>query len=493
MSSTSIYIQTLGCAKNEVDSRHMAENLLDAGFSVVDTPFDADVLIVNSCGFLEAATRESIEVALELAEDKNDKLLIMTGCVPARYGEELQKELREVDVFVTVEQESSIARIVSELMKNKQAMQPLPTEQSSQAVPEEKESAEQIAQRIAQQKQEPSQKQESQAEWDTLAVQEELDEWDVPHVTPQNTLKQGWAYVKISDGCDRFCSFCTIPYIRGRYASRPYQDIEKEVRSLLEAGVKEVVFVGQDTGVYGQDFKKKKIATQPHSLAQLVLRLQPLFAKAHARMRLLYIQPDGMDEELLNAFATCDELINYIDIPIQHTSQTLLARMKRKGSIDTFRALFQTIKERLGTVTLRTTAMVGFPGETQKEVDELLGFIDEVDFDYVSCFAYSQEAPARAASFEDQIDEEMKLERLQMLLDTTQAAGEKQIARHVGETVTVLVTGEEDGKSIGRAWFQAPDSDGIVIIDDKHIEPGTLVSVKLVDSVGFDCIGETER
>lgn len=448
----SVYFQTHGCAKNEVDTRHMALRLADEGFAIVDTPQAADILVVNTCGFLEAATRESLEGVLELAEDKGDKLLIMAGCVPARYYKELKgslpADLPEVDAFIDVASEKNIVSIVRDLWEENQQVQ------HHQSDAKEAKTAT------------PS------------------------HATPlpasTSTASQGWAYVKISDGCNRFCSFCTIPFIRGRYQSRSYTDIEQEVRALQEEGVQEIDFVGQDTGVYGQDIPDKN---EPQSLAQLVWKLAPLLREHGAKMRLLYIQPDGMDEELIEAFAHCDELLKYIDIPVQHTSGRLLKAMKRKGSAGEFRELFKTLRARVPNLTLRTTLMVGFPGETEEDVSELLSFVEEVGFDYVSSFAYSQEEPARAAYLPQQIPEEVKLDRLQKLLDCVQTTGEKKAAEHVGETTRVLVCGEEDGETVGRAWFQAPDSDGVVIIEGATIAPGTSVSVELKESCGFDLIG----
>lgn len=447
-----VYFQTHGCAKNEVDTRHMAQRLTDEGFSIVDSPQDANILVVNTCGFLEAATRESLEAVLELAEDKGDKLLIMAGCVPARYHKELKRslpaDLPEVDAFVDVASENDIASIVRDLWEEKQQAQ--------------------------------------QQKTDTNETKTATPSHATPLPTSISTASQGWAYVKISDGCNRFCSFCTIPFIRGRYQSRSYTDIEQEVRAILEEGVQEIDFVGQDTGVYGQDITDQN---EPQSLAQLVWKLAPLLREHGAKMRLLYIQPDGMDEELIEAFAHCDELLKYIDIPVQHTSGRLLKAMKRKGSAGEFRELFKTLRARVPNLALRTTLMVGFPGETEEDVAELLSFVEEVGFDYVSSFAYSQEEPARAAYLPQQIPEEVKLERLQRLLDCVQATGEKKAAEHVGETTRVLVCGEEDGETVGRAWFQAPDSDGVVIIEGATIAPGTCVPVELEESCGFDLIG----
>lgn len=431
----SVFIQTHGCAKNEADSRHMSELLSQAGFSLAEDPSSADVLIVNTCGFLEAASRESLEATLELAQGKGEKTLIMTGCVPSRYKGDLVSELPEVDAFVEALDEESIVEVVGAALKSK--------------------------------------------EIHTLA----------PSPEGETFPNKGWEYVKISDGCNRFCSFCTIPFIRGRYASRPSKEIYTEIEGLLEKGLKEIVLVGQDTGVYGSDFAEKPDELQ--SLADLVRYLAPLFNKFGAKFRILYIQPDGITDDLLGAFAEVDELVNYFDIPIQHTSSRLLKAMRRKGSAEEFRDLFSHIKKKIPGAILRTTAMVGFPGETEKEFEKLLDFIDEIGFDYVSSFAYSREEPGRAAYLEDQIPEDIKQERLQLLMDRATLVGERKMAAHVGETEEVLITGKEDGLSIGRTWFQAPDSDGLVSFEEE-LEAGKVFSAKLVEANGFDFVGALE-
>lgn len=488
-----VYFQTLGCAKNEVDTRHMALRLADEGFAIVDTPQNAAILVVNTCGFLEAATRESLEAVLELAEDKGDKLLIMAGCVPARYHKELKgslpADLPEVDAFIDVASEKNIASILRELWEKK-LQQPHQELQQNQQQHHQQQVQRPQQTQMQQLQQNQNQQQNQQAQQQKTDTTKTKMAASSSHATPlpasTSTASQGWAYVKISDGCNRFCSFCTIPFIRGRYHSRSYADIEQEVRTLLEEGVQEIDFVGQDTGVYGQDITDKN---EPQSLAQLVWKLAPLLREHSAKMRLLYIQPDGMDEELIEAYAHCDELLKYIDIPVQHTSARLLKAMKRKGSAGEFKELFKTLRVRVPNLTLRTTLMVGFPAETEEDVSELLSFVEEVGFDYVSSFAYSQEEPARAAYLPQQIPKEVKLERLQKLLDCVQATGEKKAAEHVGEKTRVLVCGEEDGETVGRAWFQAPDSDGVVIIEGATIAPGTSVSVELEESCGFDLIG----
>lgn len=459
----SVYIQTHGCAKNEADSRHMVQCLKGAGYTLVQRPSEADIFIINTCGFLEAATRESLEATLELAEGKGEKILVMAGCVPSRYKGDLALEMPEVDAFVEVLDEDNIVEVLKRAQGSRCASKMHNGKSGGQLY-------------------------EHQNDCHNYEHQNDCHHHEQQNDSHyhENQNEAGWAYVKISDGCNRFCSFCTIPYIRGRYASRPHQEICDEIEDLLKSGLKEVVLVGQDTGIYGIDFSEK--AAEPKSLAQLIRILAPLFKKYAATFRILYIQPDGVNRELIDAFLEVDELVNYFDIPIQHTNERILKAMGRKGSQEEYRSLFSAIRMRIPEATLRTTAMVGFPGEAEEDFENLLSFIDEVGFDYVSPFAYSREEPAKAAYFENQVPEEIKRKRLQKLVDKATLVGERKMAAHVGETVDVLITAEEDGQSIGRAWFQAPDSDGVITFGNKLLA-GKVFSATLTRSQGFDFEG----
>ena len=430
-------IVTLGCAKNEVDSDRMRALLLADGFSETADAAEADVAIVNTCSFLASATEESVEATLELAEERSEGVracpIVMCGCVPSRYGDALADELPEVAAFVRAEDEDGIVGVVREVLGLGAA--------AAGEAPE------------------------------TL-----------------RTVEGTSAFVKISEGCDRFCTFCAIPYIRGRYHSRPAEEVVSEVRALMEGGVREVVLIGQDTGVWGRDLGEKD------TLASLLRRVAEAVRPYDGWVRVLYLQPEGMTDELVATIRDVPEVLPYIDIPIQHCSARVLKAMGRPGSAEELRALFARLRAEIPGMVLRTTGMAGFPGETDEEADELYDFIAEQEFDYCSVFAYSQEDGTAAARMDCQVDEAVKLERTQRLIDLTEQLGFAATASHVGERVRVIVDGveqTEDGPElIGHAWFQAPDSDGAVHIAEGEACVGDVVTVDLVDSFCYEMVGE---
>ncbi len=430
-------IVTLGCAKNEVDSDRMRALLLAAGFEETTDTDDADVAIVNTCSFLASATEESVEATLELAEERAAGVracpIVMCGCVPSRYGDALADELPEVAAFVRAEDEDGIVDVVRNVLGIR---------------------------------------------GDERGEKPEL----------LRTIEGTSAFVKISEGCDRFCTFCAIPYIRGRYHSRPADEVVSEVRSLMEGGVREVVLIGQDTGVWGCDLGESE------TLAALLRRVAEAVRPYGGWVRVLYLQPEGMTDELIATIRDVPEVLPYIDIPIQHCSARVLKAMGRSGSPEELHALFARLRSEIPGMVLRTTGMAGFPGETDDEADELYEFIADEAFDYCSVFAYSQEDGTAAARMDGQVDEDVKLERTQRLIDLTEQLGFAATAAHVGERVRVIVDGveqTEDGvELIGHAWFQAPDSDGAVHIPYGEAAVGDIVTVDLVDSFCYELVGE---
>jgi ribosomal protein S12 methylthiotransferase len=428
---------TLGCAKNEVDTDRMRALLTQAGYGESQDVEDADVIIVNTCSFLASATSESIETTLELAdavaEGVRTRPIVMCGCVPSRYGSALDEELPEVAAFVRADEEDGIVNVVNQV---------LGLEAPSVALGDGR---------------------------------------------VLRTVEGTSAYVKISDGCDRFCTFCAIPYIRGRYYSRPAEDILSEVKSLMDGGVREVVLIGQDTGIWGKDLGPND------TLATLLRRVADVVRPYGGWVRVLYLQPEGMTDELIATLRDVDEVLPYIDIPIQHCSERVLRTMNRRGSAQQLRELFARLRREIPGMVLRSTAMAGFPGETDEEADQLLQFLAEQEFDYTSVFAYSAEEGTRAAAMDGQVDEDVKLERTQRLIDTAEALGFAATARHVGERVQVIVDGVEEGEYgpelIGHAWFQAPDSDGAIHIEEGEASVGDVVTCDLVDSFCYELIG----
>lgn len=441
MAHASILYITLGCAKNEVDTDRMRSLLNGAGYEEVFDAGDADAVIVNTCSFLASATSESIETTLALAEDVAEGVrgtrIVMCGCVPSRYGDELPPELPEVAAFVRTDEEDGIVAVMDRV----------------------------------------------------LGVDR-----DVPPFIPsvKRTVESAVAYVKISDGCDRYCGFCAIPYIRGRYHSRSAESILAEVRDLVAGGVREIVLIGQDTGIWGTDFKGQ--VDGPSNLAQLMVAVAEAVRPKHVWVRVLYLQPEGMTDELIAAIRDTPEVLPYIDIPVQHCNARVLKAMHRPGSADQLSELFAKLREQIPNMVIRTTSLVGFPGETDEEAAEMLDFMDREGFDYTSVFPYSQEEGTFAAKMDGQVDEDVKLERTQAAMDLAEALGFAATAAHVGEVAEVIVDGieetDEGPELIGHAWFQAPDSDGAVHLEVTDAAVGDILKVKFTDSFCYELVGE---
>lgn len=441
MAHASLLYITLGCAKNEVDTDRMRSLLNSAGYEEVFEASEADAVIINTCSFLASATSESIETTLALAEDVADGVrdtrIVMCGCVPSRYGDELPEELPEVAAFVRTDEEDGIVAVMDEV----------------------------------------------------LGI-----ERDVPPFIPtvKRTVESAVAYVKISDGCDRFCSFCAIPYIRGRYRSRAAESILAEVCDLVAGGVREIVLIGQDTGIWGSDFTGE--VEGPANLAQLMVAVAEAVRPQHVWVRVLYLQPEGMTDELIAAIRDTPEILPYIDIPVQHCNARILKAMHRSGSAEELAELFATLRSQIPGMVIRTTSLVGFPGETDEDAEEMLAFMDQEGFDYTSVFPYSPEEGTRAAKMEGQVPEDVKLERTQAAMDLAESLGFAATAAHVGEVAEVIVDGieetDEGPELIGHAWFQAPDSDGAVHLEVSEASVGDILKVRFTDSFCYELVGE---
>ncbi len=437
----SILYVTLGCAKNEVDTDRMRSLLNAAGYSEVSTSESADLVLINTCSFLASATSESIETTLQLAEDVADGIrsvpIVMCGCVPSRYGSELPAELPEVAAFVRTDEEDGIVAVVDELLGVKR---------SGTAM--------------------------------------------LPSI--KRTVEGTVAYLKISDGCDRFCSFCAIPYIRGRYHSRSAASILAEAADLVSGGVRELVLIGQDTGIWGEDLDAS--VEGPHSLAELLVAVAETVRPEPVWIRVLYLQPEGMTDELIAAIRDTPEVLPYIDIPVQHCCERVLNAMNRSGSEEELEALFARLREQIPNMVIRTTYLTSFPGETDEEHERMVSFMDRIGFDYTSVFPYSPEEGTTACAMPDQIDDATKTERTQAAMDMAEALGFAATASHVGEVSDVIVDGIEEGEDgpelIGHAWFQAPDCDGAVHLDITDATVGDVLKVRFTDSFCYELVGE---
>ena len=434
---------TLGCAKNEVDSARMARLVRDAGFRVSDDPESSDVIVLNTCSFIQDATEESIDTFFEIAGldgvQHGDAKIVVAGCMPARYGADLETELTEASAFVPCAEEDGIADVVARLIGA------TPVACSPHAP-------------------------ESESVADSASAESD---------DPRSTVP--FAYVKISDGCDRWCSYCTIPRIRGRYRSFPFDDIRGEVERAIGEGAREIVLIAQDTGRWGLDFE------EPSTLASLVSRLADAFPDTW--FRIMYIQPEGVTDDYLDAVAAHPNVCRYFDIPIQHVDADILASMNRTGSREEFVKLAARIRDRVPGAVLRTTLIAGYPGETDSQFEDLLDFVEEGLFDYVGVFPYSREDGTRAAGLPGQVPDDVKTERAQEVRDAADAASIARIAERIGDTMDVLIEGlEEDGQLYGRARCQAPDVDGCTYVDRGEV--GDIVSVRIVDTLFYEMEGE---
>ena len=422
---------TLGCAKNEVDTAEMTKRLTAAGYEVCDDASAADVVVVNTCSFIQAATEESLEAIFEVCDLPNfiegSAKLVVAGCMPARYGDDLASELGEAQAFVPCSKEDDIVEVLAGVLGD-----------------------------------------------------------EAPHASMSPDAHSPWAgspasYVQISDGCDRFCSFCAIPYIRGRYHSFPLETVRASVAERVAAGVREVTLIAQDTGRWGEDFD------EPSNTATLLATLADEFPQTW--FRLMYIEPQGVSDELLDVIASKPNVCKYLDMPLQHASKPVLRAMNRRGDENSHRELVARIRERVPGITLRTTLIAGFPGETDFDFDVLQNFLEEVEFDYVGVFPYSQEEGTRAAEMDGQIDEAVKIERAQSLRDISDAIGEAHVSARIGREMDVLVLGrEEDGQLYGRAMCQAPEVDGVVYLEEGEV--GDIVRVRIIDTLVYEMEGD---
>ncbi|MCR5845803.1 MAG: 30S ribosomal protein S12 methylthiotransferase RimO [bacterium] len=458
---------TLGCAKNEADTDAMKARVLEAGFAVADDE-SADVVIINTCSFITDATQESVDTIFELVDERiaaadghcgaavlASAKIVVTGCMPSRYGAELSQEIPEVDLFLPIKEQPRIAEVVAELVG------------ASVGIPA-------LDQRIF------------------------------------RTADAPYAYVKISDGCSRFCSFCTIPFIRGPYASRIASEIVDEVAFLVAGGVREIILIGQDTGIWGTDLEAPELyapLAQP-TLAELLDHIAALFPQTW--IRVMYLQPEGINDRLLSVIAARSNICNYLDIPLQHASAKVISEMNRTGSGSAYLATVRHIRESFDDIMVRTTLIAGFPGETEEEFEELLDFVEEAEFDFAGVFGYSQEEGTVAGDRDDQVDDDEIATRAQTLTDAAERIGFARIRRRIGSLCEVLVCGIVDDDELefdgtlgtrksaddgqhsrmwGRASFQAPDVDGIITFDAADCSVGDIVTVEIVDSVGYDLEG----
>ncbi len=428
---------SLGCAKNRVDSENLLGMLRERGYEIVADPAQADVIFVNTCGFIEAAKEESIDTIFEMAEYKKTgrlQKLFVTGCLAQRYGDTLFQEMPEVDGFMGV---SDYARLYDMLDDAEHGERPL-----------------------------------YMADGERF-----LNCGRVLTTSP-------WAaYVKISDGCNNRCTYCAIPLIRGSYASRPFDDIVTECERLAAQGVTEITLIAQDTSRYGCD-----LGDGTPLLPALLRRVSEI--EGVHWVRVLYCYPDTTTDALLDEIQNNPKVAPYLDLPLQHIDDALLKKMNRRGSAEWIRSRIAACKAR--GITLRTTFIVGFPGETQAQFEELMNFTREARFDRMGAFTYSPEEGTPAARMKDQIDEDVKLARLDQLMMLQQAISAELMQARIGEECEVLVEGlDEDGVPVGRSILEAPESDGCIRLNSaRTLTPGEYVMARVTGADAYDLTAE---
>ena len=438
---TKVGFVSLGCSKNLVDTEVMLKVLYDEGFEITPDESEAEIIVINTCGFIESAKRESIDYILELATLKAEgrcKYLIATGCLVERYREEVMEELPELDALVGVGSIKNIAEACRAVMRGEKYVSF-----------EDKETAKLGGERIL-------------------------------------TTAEHTAYLKIAEGCDNKCTYCAIPLIRGKMRSRTIEDIVAEAKDLEALGVKELNLIAQDTSRYGLDLYGE------YKLAALVRAITD--ATSIPWIRLLYCYPDKITDELIEEMRTNPRLVKYMDIPIQHISDRVLTRMNRHGGKALIEETVKRIRERIPGVVLRTTAMVGFPGETEEDFEELCVFVKQARFEHFGAFTYSAEEGTVAALLDGEVDEQVKQDRYDAIMQTQLLVNEETIAELVGKTVTVLCDGFDTVADIyyGRTYRDAPDVDGRVYFkSNKRVRAGQFVEVEVTEALDYDLVGHT--
>ena len=434
---------SLGCPKNQIDGECMLASLCAQGYELADPYEGVDAVIINTCGFIESAKMEAIENILAMAELKKEGLvgkIIVTGCLAERYKDEIVKEIPEADAVVGIGAERDIVRICNETVDEGRQVLEFP---------------------------------------------------------PKSCLDFGrdrllttpgyYAYIKIAEGCSNRCTYCAIPDIRGPYRSRDMDDIVDEARALAEKGVREIILVAQDTTLYGRDLYGCL------ALPALLKRLAEI--DGIAWIRLLYCYPDKFTDELIECMQKEEKVLNYVDLPLQHASDGVLKRMNRHSTADNSERLIKKLREKIPDICIRTTFITGFPGETEKEFEELLSFVERTEFERMGCFAYSPEEGTPAAEFEDQTDEQVKEDRKDRLMMKQYDIVESLQSRLVGKTLTVLTEGydEETDSYFGRSYMDAPEIDGIVRFKCEN-EPseGDFVAVRIIGWDEYDLLGEAD-
>lgn len=429
---------SLGCPKNQVDGEALLAKLAAAGYQIVNEIENSDVMIVNTCGFIEDAKREAIDTILEVAQYKGAGVisaLVVTGCLAERYQDEILKEMPEVDAVIGIGANADIVKVCDKALCGIQTSN-FPNKCY-------------------------------------LPIDDER-----VLSTPSH-----WAYLKIAEGCDNRCSYCAIPGIRGKFRSRKIESVVDEAKSLVNRGVKEIILVAQDTTKYGQDLYGE------YSLDKLLKELVKIDGLEW--IRLFYCYPQRITDSLIEVIANEEKVCNYIDIPLQHSDTTVLKSMNRVGDGNDYRVLLDKMRKAIPDLALRTTFMVGFPGETDEQFENLCDFVKDMKFDKMGCFTFSPEEDTPAFDMDNQIDEAVKKRRQEVLMNTQYSITEASNKSRVGNVYKVIIDSFADGKYTGRSYMDSPEIDsGIIFTSNKKLNIGDFVNVKITDFDGYDLIGE---
>ncbi len=431
---------SLGCAKNLTDTETMLGVLVDDGFEITADVTEANVIVVNTCAFIESAKEESINAILDMAsyKDAGCELLIVTGCLAQRYKEEIEQELGEVDIILGTNDYDKISEVIKQYYKNG-----------------EKQSAVSDA---------------------NLHVS-----YDLPRIL---STPPYMAYLKIADGCDNFCTYCIIPKLRGKYVSRPEESIVAEAQSLADSGVKELILIAQDTAYYGNDRGK-------NALASLIDRISKI--EGIEWIRLQYCYPENISDELIAEIASNPKVVKYIDMPLQHVSDNVLKRMGRKSRLNEIETLIEKLRSKIPNITIRTSLIVGFPGESEEDFEVLRNFIEKTKLDRVGVFEYSQEENTPAASFENQIPPQIKQQRRNELMELQGEISAELNKKKEGSVTEAIVEAydEENLCYVGRTAVDTPEVDGAAYIySTEELNAGDIVKIKIVSSEEYDVTGE---
>ena len=431
---------SLGCPKNQVDAELMLAQLDEAGFEITGTAYEADVVVINTCGFIEAAKQEAIDNIFEMVELKNEgdlQAIVVTGCLAQRYKDEILEEIPEVDAVIGLGDNMNIAEVCRKVLEG-----------------------------------------------------EKYSCFPSKYLLPLNgqrllTTPEHYAYLKIAEGCSNCCTYCAIPSIRGRYRSREMSDILDEARALAQSGAKELIIVAQDTTKYGIDLYGEL------RLPQLLRELSRI--EEIKWLRLLYCYPDSITDELIEEIAENDKVCAYLDLPLQHADENVLKRMNRTGTKAELLDLVRKLRRRIPDIVIRTTFITGFPGESEEEFNNLAEFVKEAEFDRLGCFAYSAEEGTKAADMPDQVDEQTKIDRGDIIMQQQFDIFERKLEEKIGNTYEVVVEGY-DGYTdcyFGRSYMDAPEIDSVVYFTSSvALEDGEFVRIKIINYKDYDLIGE---